>query len=734
MTKQRTQTEEVFSAEHRHRAKIRNRIISILALMGVIMVLFSFLVNYKGFSDWEQIDTNLTIFVAVNVNIVLLTTVFYLILRNLFKLIYERRQPMAGMSLRAKLIVAFVALSLPSTAFHLMASGFMAFIFENWSQGEYKRLLESTEMVTEELSRRDEQLLRRKAEEVLPYLPRDEARYLQEDWMGGYHPGYQGGMFVYGTDNRVIARWVSDEKVLETWKIPPIHTFESPDGGYWIEQGVDWAMQRLLVPLPGAGSLKLELFEMAPPTMVSSLLALNSSRNTSRVLRRELAPLMLTFLIVMTLLIIFAATWIAFYLARGFVTPIERLDDATNRVSGGELGYQVKGGSLGPLESDFMGLVKSFNAMSRQLADQRGQLVHSAQELRQSHQNLAERNRLVELLLENIDAGIIYLSPQGSVKAVNRPAWRMLQLRTDAWLDKHFMVLLPREMVDLLDELLDRLRGESKRQLSQNITLGESRKAIIMEVTLLALQIQSGEPEGTVVMLKDVTSLQKHQRALAWREVARRVAHEIKNPLTPIQLSAQRLRRKYLAEMKDEGVVLDQCTQTIINEVTSLKKMVNEFSQFAKLPDSKPVQGDLNAVIQEVMRLYANSVPDTVNLKLELDKDLPLFPLDREQIKRVFTNLMDNAISALNGGGTVRVGTSFDKGTQTVMAEVEDDGSGIPESVRSRMFEPYTSTKEGGTGLGLTIVNQIISDHNGYIRFTDRKPRGTIFTMEFRLN
>jgi len=212
--------------------------------------------------------------------------------------------------------------------------------------------------------------------------------------------------------------------------------------------------------------------------------------------------------------------------------------------------------------------------------------------------------------------------------------------------------------------------------------------------------------------------------------VARRVAHEIKNPLTPIQLSAQRIRRRYLDQLAGDGAVLDQCTQTIINEVSSLKTMVNEFSQFAKLPESRLVPDDLNDVIGELARFYEGGLPDSIRIELALDERLPRLPLDRAQMKRVFTNLIDNAAASIRGKGTITLRTMFLPETHAVLAEVLDDGVGVPEEVRGRLFEPYTSTKEGGTGLGLTIVNQIVSDHEGFVRYADRKPHGSIFSIE----
>jgi two-component system nitrogen regulation sensor histidine kinase NtrY len=438
-------------------------------------------------------------------------------------------------------------------------------------------------------------------------------------------------------------------------------------------------------------------------------------------------------LVVMTVFIIFAATWMAFYLARGFVTPVEKLADATERVSQGDLGYQVGHGSLGPLEGDFANLVDSFNMMSRQLKEQRHQLIKSSEDLRSSHEQLSERNRLVELLLENIDAGIISLDREGRVNTINRAALRLVPPLTEPWQGRGFRIVLPRELARLLEDAPGRMQGGDHRVVSQVFTFTVNNRPTLVEVSAHPLENPQGTTEGAVLMLKDVTSLQRTQRALAWREVARRVAHEIKNPLQPIQTSAERIRRRYLDKFNGEGEILDQCTRTIIDTVSSLKNMVNEFSQFAKLPESRPVADDLNAVLRELASFYENGLPEHIKLKLDLQDDLPRFAFDREQIKRAMTNLIDNAAAAipLDSAGIIGIQTTCDPGGHQVTIAVSDNGSGIPEHVQHRLFEPYTSTKEGGTGLGLTIVNQIVSDHNGFIRFSELKPHGTLFTMEF---
>ncbi|MCZ6557694.1 MAG: ATP-binding protein [SAR324 cluster bacterium] len=715
-------------------AKIRTRILTIVGLLVVIAGLFALLLYYSV-QNWNSIDSNLTIFVAVSVNIVLLTAAFYMILRNLFKLVYERRKPLAGVGLKTKLIIAFVALSLPSTVFHLMASGFMAFLLETWSQGEQKLVLESAHVVMGALVAGEEELLRVNAENILSYLPAKEEAYTGNDWLNGLQPRHQGGVVVYGQGRQPIVKWASGKDALQFWKAPPPEYFAKQGGFSWREIHQDQTLRRILLPVPDSpDQLMVEVFEVAPQHLSAAERLLARMELTNRFVSRDLFLLVVSVLVVITLLIILAATWVSFYLARGFVTPVEKLARGTRRVSEGELGYQVDGSSLGPLEGDFEELVDSFNQMSRQLKDQRQQLVATTEDLRNSHRELGERNWLVELLLENIDAGILSVNPQGSLTAMNRAAVRLVQPRSDPWLGRHFRVVLDKELVGLLEEMIEQLRGGAGRRISRNLTVAQNRKSMHLEVTALALENEEGAAEGTVVMLKDATEEQRKHRALAWREVARRVAHEIKNPLTPIQLSAQRIRRNYVDRANGDMDVLDQCTQTIITEVSSLKKMVNEFSQFAKMPESKPIPDNLNEVITEVARFYETGLPENVHIELNLGETLPEFPLDREQMKRAFTNLIDNAVASFpdSAEGTIIIQTEVHPITHSICVEVKDDGAGVPKEIRSRLFEPYTSTKANGTGLGLSIVNQIISDHHGYIRYFDRKPSGSIFSIEFK--
>jgi two-component system nitrogen regulation sensor histidine kinase NtrY len=254
-------------------------------------------------------------------------------------------------------------------------------------------------------------------------------------------------------------------------------------------------------------------------------------------------------------------------------------------------------------------------------------------------------------------------------------------------------------------------------------------------VKVAILRDEEGRYLGMVVVLDDLTQLQKAQRAEAWREVARRIAHEIKNPLTPIQLSAQRLRKRYLHQFAQDGAVFDECTKTIINQVEELKNLVNEFSSFARLPAANPTPNNLNEIIREAMVLYEEGHKQ-IQFAFEPDEKIPVSSLDKDQMKRVMVNLLDNAVAAIeavpgaNQEGKITVQTHLDPLMHLARIEVADNGCGVLPEDKPLLFEPYFSTKPSGTGLGLAIVNTIIADHHGYIRVRDNAPRGTRFILE----
>jgi len=289
------------------------------------------------------------------------------------------------------------------------------------------------------------------------------------------------------------------------------------------------------------------------------------------------------------------------------------------------------------------------------------------------------------------------------------------------------------DLKPLVSELIETLQKSKALSTQRQVTVAVQGKKMTLMAHASLMYDERNEHLGMVIVFDDLTQMQRMQRMAAWREVARRIAHEVKNPLTPIQLSAQRLRRRYLDMLGDEAQVFDECTRVIINEVDEMKRLVNEFSAFAKMPTSMPVPGNLNKVVIEAAALYRQAHQE-IEFSIELDETLPKVDLDSSQMSRAIGNLLENATTAVienkNSLKRVTIRTSYDPEVHIATLDIMDTGAGISPKVKERLFEPYFSTKRGGTGLGLVIVNRIITDHNGFIRVKDNDPMGTIFTIE----
>jgi two-component system nitrogen regulation sensor histidine kinase NtrY len=354
-------------------------------------------------------------------------------------------------------------------------------------------------------------------------------------------------------------------------------------------------------------------------------------------------------------------------------------------------------------------------------------------ELQASNLELEQRRRYMEIVLANVTAGVVSIDSQGQITTINKSAEKLLGLKTSKIIGRNFRDIVAPDYLPMIKGILKDLIASGRDSIRKQVTLPASDTKVVLLVNVTTLKDENNEFMGTVVVFDDLTQLLKAQRMAAWREVARRIAHEIKNPLTPIQLSAQRLRRRYLERFATDDTVFDECTTMIIKQVDDLKNLVNEFSSFARMPSSNPSLNNLNDVINEALVLFQEGHKE-IDFGLNIDPALPIFSLDREQIKRVIINLLDNAVAAVNGKGAITIETSFNQDLQIVTMKVSDNGCGIPAEDKPRLFEPYFSTKKSGTGLGLAIVSTIISDHNGYIRVRDNEPRGTVFIVELPIS
>jgi two-component system nitrogen regulation sensor histidine kinase NtrY len=421
-------------------------------------------------------------------------------------------------------------------------------------------------------------------------------------------------------------------------------------------------------------------------------------------------------------LVVFCAIWFGFYLAKSISIPIMELAEGTRKVAEGDLSF-----SIATVADDEIGsLVTSFNKMTSDLRVGREQLELSARMLSERNVEIEERRRYIEIVLRNVSAGVITLDAEGFVTTINKSAEKMLGLKADDILYKSYKNLLWGQHLDLARDIMNKLTISKKDSvgLPLNLTIEGSPRSFLINVN--ALRDEAGHHMGLVMVFDDLTELEKAQRMAAWREVARRIAHEVKNPLTPITLSAQRLKRRFSIALDEP--VFDECTQTIIDHVDLIRNLVNEFSAFARFPTANPEPNELHPIIEETLALYRESHPN-INFELQIAEPIPRLKLDRQQLKRAMINLVDNSIAAIKKTGTITITLSHDATANKALITVADDGTGISDNDKTRLFEPNFSTKKTGMGLGLTIVRTIVHDHNGTIIVKDNHPHGAKFII-----
>jgi two-component system, NtrC family, nitrogen regulation sensor histidine kinase NtrY len=446
--------------------------------------------------------------------------------------------------------------------------------------------------------------------------------------------------------------------------------------------------------------------------------------NQLRVLKRPLTGVYLSFFLMVTLLIIFGAIWMGSYLAKRITRPVLMLAAAAKEIGAGRLDQRVEPQS----NDEFGSLVEAFNSMASELAASRRKLDRGTIQLERKHLEVEGRRRYIETILERITTGVVSLDASGAVTTINSAASRLLGLDRSI-VGQPALSVFDRADLQPLGGVLAGVSHGRTDPTAHEIAMARDGHEVHLAAVATALVSDSGDPDGVVLVLDDVTPLIRAQKVAAWREVARRLAHEIKNPLTPIQLSAERLRRHFTGAPPQAKALVEECTQTIVGEVESLKGLVDEFSQFARMPSPRTVPTDLAQLVTDTIALYHGIFAD-VRIEQRFAAGVPLVRLDPEQIRRVIINLVDNAIEAMERRGQIVVETQRDPANSVVRVIVADDGPGIPAAEREKLFLPYYSTKRRGSGLGLAIVRRIIAEHGGSIDVGDNAPRGTRFTIE----
>jgi len=714
--------EESLRLEEAKRRRREGFVILVTTLMVVTFAYFE--VQLPEVSPEYSLTNNIAFFLLLNINIILLILLIFLVVRNLVKLIFERKRRILGSRLRVRLVLAFVALSLvPTLILFFTAGGFVTRSFERWFDVQVENALQGSLEVAQTFYQNAasnalfnaRQLSQRMTQEGL--FDANRAADLKNFIEAKQREYNLGTVEVFGPDRQLVVVAFNDQvptgvtikaesdflnRALRGIEVTRTQAFGEGDiirGGVPIFS----ADKKIL------GAIIVDYY--VPKSLTNRALQISRSFEQYKhltALKRPVKNSYILTLLLITLVIIFSATWFGLYLAKGITVPIQRLAEGTHEVAHGNWDYQIDASG----DDEIGVLVDSFNQMTR--------------DLKQINVELARRGRYMETLLGNIAAGVISVDPRGKITTMNAAAEAMLAVKADQAVGASYAAVFQPEQLRPMRDIMERVLGGGTVEREIKIALPDQILTAVATGTML--RGDAGEALGVMIFLEDITQIQKVQRMEAWREVARRIAHEIKNPLTPIQLSAERLRKRYAKMLQGDGGILDKCTGTIIQQVEDLKNLVNEFSQFARLPAAELTANDLNEIVKEALFLF-NEGHKGIRFDFR-QGDIPALELDRDQIKRVLINLIDNAVAAVEESGEIRLATSYSSSAGMVLLEVADNGSGLALEVRARIFEPYFSTKKDGTGLGLAIVSAIVADHRGHIRVRPNEPRGTRFIIE----
>jgi len=738
-------THEEVLWQDRQRRKKRIRLI-ILACLVLIPLLTYFETRIVQLGTVPfPVSGNVLIFVLININVLLLLLMVFLVLRNLVQLVFERRRRFLGTKLRSKLVIAFVAMSFfPTGLLFFIALQFVSTSMDYWFNSNVAQSLEESISIAKNVYQETQDQVDRQARLISERL--EAKRYGDITWVHA-GPVLQdimkthglAGIEVISGQREVLARVYRPEVV--SGGVPEIplnmirNVLADNKEQITIQPVAAGELVRGISPvrIDGTNAMQgaLVVSQLIPQERVRRMQIIAAGYEGYKqlmILKTPIKTSLLVMLLIVTLLIVFCAIWFAFYVAGGLTGPIGKLAEATRRVAEGELDFVLEKTS-----GDEMGtLVDSFNRMTSDLSASKRELEEANAALCQGNLDAETRRRYMEIVLQNVAAGVISLDEHGRITTINRFAEELLRIDRRALEGQDYRAVLRPEHQAILDEFLAALFRSGKSSLERPLRLTVGKETFSLRVNLTRLEDENNQSLGVVLVFDNLTALEKAQRMAAWREVARRIAHEVKNPLTPIQLSAQRLRKRYLDRLAGDQEVFDVCTKTIINQVDELKKLVSEFSSFARMPAVHKAMGNFVEMANEVFILYQEAHKDR-QFRLQVEGPIPKFPFDDKQMKRVLINLLNNAVAATAAAGVIEIVLACEEERKMVRLEVRDNGFGVSDEDKMRLFEPYFSRNKSGTGLGLAIASTVVADHHGYIRVKDNAPCGARFVVELPL-
>ena len=726
------------------RERFQNNAKLVLAVTGGLLIVFFLaeLVLRKSRDFQPNFLASALLFGLTVLNLSLLLTLLFVLGRNLVRMLMEWRRGVFGARLRVQLLLVFLLMAVaPSMLILLVGSDLIRQTVDRWFNVDVERMLASSQALGAALdasalesSRVHARLLAREIE-ARGLLAAEEQGRLRRAMELRARERELDLVNVFAPAGEVVA--VMDPR------LPPAASWDEASARALAEAALSGRETEASVAF-GAGRLA----RVAAPVrgrdgqpegavVVSSFIAAEAASAVREVregytkfretqtYREPILAFYRSLYLFPALLILFGAVWLALYLARRITTPLRLVAEGAQRIASGERGVRVDFPSN---SEESRALVASFNRMSERLARSEEEVEFSRGGLVRKNQELEERRRLTETVLETVGTGVVVVDQDAVVTAVNAAAQRLLELDAGTvGLSLERVLRGPgREEIHAL--VLRLLSGRVSRQEREVIVPSQERDRHLA-VTVVSQPGSLGSAPGALVVVDDLTPLMRAQKVAAWGEVARKLAHEIKNPLTPIQLSAQRVRKAWLKSDPDFEKIVTECTRAIVDEVEALKNLVDEFAQFARLPAASLQPTALHDVVEQALSLYDGLFPG-IAFERRLATDLPTLRLDPDQMKRALVNLVDNAVAATEGKGRILVATEYDRAEGRARLVVADDGPGIAPGDRDRLFVPNFSTKKRGSGLGLAIVSRIVLEHLGTVRAEDNEPRGARFVVE----
>ncbi|MFQ5740465.1 MAG: ATP-binding protein [Acidobacteriota bacterium] len=731
--------------------ELRKKIYWTLASLAVVILAFLSSVIFLNPTSVGSPDfvENINLWAVIwAFNFIVVLTLSFFLARNLIKLFFEYQTRQPGSRIKSKLITTFVIFSMfPALIMSFLAFGLINRNLRLWFTSPSEQLLRSSQLITSNFYEQNRSYAILAARwmatelEVRNLKPGPELEKIRQA------AGFAGLVIFDGKGREVerVGKWLGESGGL-AFSLSKVLA------------GADFSLRRrlldvgladrdlVLVGVPvshPSGAIQGALFGqlVIPQSVEFHAIQVKEALEKYKQLKAGADQVELNYfsiLVLTTLTVVFGFVWLGTYIARRITVPLEALAEGARELAEGNLDHRVDVSA-----ADELGvLVESFNQMAEEIKQSRHQLEKANEELRATNVELDERRRYTETVLQNIATGVISVDESDVIRTVNDAALHMFQTTREKILNQPLSQLGERNLRAEFQKM--KSRAGLGGTFSKDIALKREEQQLYVAATVTANPLPLQNKTEYLLVLDDLTELIKAEKFAAWQEVARRLAHEIKNPLTPIQLSAERIRKRFEriqedrvlpAQLREFSQVLNDAVRIITAEAEMLKTLVNEFSSFARLPISHPTETDLHPLITQTLAGYDGGL-QTVEIRKRFDPRIGRIRVDPEQMRRVFVNLIDNSLDALSsckGDRHIEISTRLNEGGQSVTIEFSDNGIGISPQDYDNLFLPYFSTKRKGTGLGLAIVRQIISEHNGHIRAQMNRARGMKFIMEIPL-